>query len=685
MLIRLNNELIKPAAFTLLLLLLLFSCKRNKEDVASEVNYIPRLIEKAWLTSVNGNCVGPINFLDSALEGRDLSVTEKIQVMSYKAAILNSQLQDYDNATRLVDSLLAMIETAGINSYKTDYALANYSKGDILFNQKLYDQAYTYYYKARSIGKINLDSCTLAEYTFRLGLILYRQSRFQEAAEIFQRSYEQSQTCKQDFFQYYRLQQVLDNVGLSYYKSGKFDSALLFYQKALQFINTNGSKYKDREALNDVALAVIYGNMADIHRLKGDSLTAKQLLKKSISINTRKGNDNRDAQFSQVKLAEIYYNEKSTDSLLIILNELRRGLDTVANVRAEMDWNRLMWGYWDGKNNVVAYDHLQKFNSLRDSLERESNQLKSADLTQQIRTMESQYQIQALQKDNEIKNIYLWLAVILSILAVIIVFYIFRSLVKSKRNIELLRSLNERVNEQKLQLQKTFDTVEEKNKQQERILRAVAHDLRAPVATISMLTDLVEQEQNEASRKEMINFIRTSCNNSLELIAEILEAADQSNRKEQGKEFVRINQVIKNSADLLQLKASEKHQKINYDLPKQELFVMVNAEKIKRVISNLVNNSIKFSPKEAAININIARDEEHVIISVSDNGIGIPGELQSSVFDMFTEAKRKGTAGELPYGLGLSICKQIVEAHNGSIWLTSNPGEGTTFFVKLPI
>ncbi len=662
----------------------LLGCKgngKNKKPGSS----IQQLINEASLRSVGGNLIAPITFLDSALEGKELELLERIKVLSYKSEVLNNQLHEYSTATKLADSMLVLLEDAGTNRYKTEYAVANYNKGDILFNQKQYNEAYTYYYKARSIGKTNLDSCTLSEYNFRLGVILYRQSRFQEAGEVFQRSYHQSQSCQPDFFRYYRMQQVLDNIGLSLYKYGKHDSALFYYTKALQYINTNSGKYKDREALNDVAIAVIYGNMADIYRQKGDSVTARQLLRQSISINSKKGNDNRDAQYSQVKLAEIYYKEKRTDSLQSVLNELRKGLDSVSNPRAEMDWNRLMWLYLDGKNNLAAYEHLQKFNSLRDTLEKETNQLKSADLSQQIRSMESQYQIQALQKDNEVKNIYLWLAVILSILAVIIVFYIFRSLVKSKKNIELLRSLNDQVNEQKLQLQKAFDTVEEKNKQQERILRAVAHDLRAPVATISMLCDLVEQEQNEESRKEMINFIRTSCNNSLALIAEILEAADQSNRKEQEKESVSINQLIKSATELLQLKASEKQQSIKYVLPKQEFFVMVNAEKIKRVIGNLVNNAIKFSPKETDITINLSRDEEDLIISVTDQGIGIPTELQDKVFDMFTEAKRKGTAGELPYGLGLSICKQIVEAHSGSIWFTSKTGEGTTFYVKLPI
>jgi signal transduction histidine kinase len=74
-----------------------------------------------------------------------------------------------------------------------------------------------------------------------------------------------------------------------------------------------------------------------------------------------------------------------------------------------------------------------------------------------------------------------------------------------------------------------------------------------------------------------------------------------------------------------------------------------------------------------------------VLIAVKDHGIGIPAEMKDKIFDMFTEAKRTGTAGEQAFGLGLAISKQIVEAHGGKIWFESKPGQGTTFYVELPV
>lgn len=682
-----NLSISKIAVAGIPLLSLLFSCSRiNNDSESKRLTDLRSLIDKAAATSVNGNKLAPVHYLDSALAGRKLTITEEIEVNGFKSDIYNNQLHDPATAMLFADSMLHLVENAGPGHYQTEYALANFNKGDILFNQKKYNEAYSCYYRARAIGKTSLDSCTLGEYSFRLALVLYRQSRFAEAATIFERSFKESHSCNIDFGKYYRLQQVLNDIGLSFYKAGNPDSALYYYNKGLDFIKENGSKFPDRQNLNEIANAVIYGNMADIFRLQKNNATAKQLLKQSIATNIRKGADNQDAQYSQVKLADIYSDEGYTDSMHTVLSELRHGFDTIRNPRAEMDWNRLMWKYYNSRNDSKdAYSYLARFTTLRDSLEKEASQLKTADLSEQIKTMENQYEIQSLQKDNELKKVYLWIAVVSSVLAVIIVFFIFRNLIRSRKNVALLQSLNDQVNEQKYQLQHALSSLEEKNKQQERILRAVAHDLRGPVATIAMLSDLILYEEDAASRAEMVEFVKTSCNNSLELITEILEAADQSKRKEHEKESVSINALIKSSVDLLQLKASEKNQVIQTELPKQDLFLMVNQKKIKRVLANLITNAIKFSDRGATIKIKLAKDLEGAVLTVEDTGIGIPADIQDKIFDMFTEARRKGTAGELPYGLGLSICKQIVEAHNGNIWFESKQGEGTSFYVKLPV
>ncbi len=115
------------------------------------------------------------------------------------------------------------------------------------------------------------------------------------------------------------------------------------------------------------------------------------------------------------------------------------------------------------------------------------------------------------------------------------------------------------------------------------------------------------------------------------------------------------------------------------------MIVSIDNEKMWRVISNLIANVIKFSPHGAVIEVRLTEKPGYAVVEVEDHGLGIPEEVKDKVFDMFTEARRTGTAGEKSFGMGLAISKQIVQAHGGKIWFESKPGKGTTFFVELPL
>jgi signal transduction histidine kinase len=184
-------------------------------------------------------------------------------------------------------------------------------------------------------------------------------------------------------------------------------------------------------------------------------------------------------------------------------------------------------------------------------------------------------------------------------------------------------------------------------------------------------------------QKELINLINETSNNSLELINEILEVANNDSAQ-LNKELVEINSLISRSAELLRFKAAEKNQEIKLDLLENPEELLISREKIWRVIGNLISNAIKFSPVNGIIYVKISADKNMVKIAVKDDGIGIPENLKDKIFNMFTEAKRPGTAGEKSFGLGLSISKQIIENHEGKIWFENNDDKGTTFYIILP-
>jgi signal transduction histidine kinase len=187
-----------------------------------------------------------------------------------------------------------------------------------------------------------------------------------------------------------------------------------------------------------------------------------------------------------------------------------------------------------------------------------------------------------------------------------------------------------------------------------------------------------------ADNKEYVDLIKKSCSNALMFTKDLLTVATAGD-EQLVKEKVDINELVRTNVGLLKFRAASKNQQIEFKVLKHAIPVQVNVEKITRVINNIVTNAIKFSPQYTTIHVVVEQEIDGVQISIRDEGIGIPDAIKGKVFDILTEAKRFGTSGEEPYGLGLSISKQIIDAHGGRIWFESVDGNGTTFYIYLPV
>jgi len=291
-------------------------------------------------------------------------------------------------------------------------------------------------------------------------------------------------------------------------------------------------------------------------------------------------------------------------------------------------------------------------------------------------------QLTLLKKEDELHFLYTVLISIFSGLCIIIAFLVWRSWRRAKNNNLILRSLNKRVQERNERLQKAMTALEESQEENTKMMQIVAHDLRNPIGGITSVASMMLDEPGRNDEDRMfLELIKTSGQNSLELVSDLLQV--HSRVEELKKEPLELSEMLSYCAELLRFKADAKSQRIDLDLT--PTIIAANREKLWRVISNLVANAIKFSPSGATILVKLEQRPESALISVKDDGIGIPDEMKDKIFDMFTKAKRPGTAGEQPFGLGLAISRQIIEAHGGKIWFESKAGQGTTFFVELPV
>ena len=654
-------------------LFVLFSCntKKNASPGTGGLPYIDSLLHQTQKFGPE-SAAQALVYIDSVLAGKSLTLEEKVAVYTHKSMVYSQFLQNNVKAELYADSALYLAgNDEAREKYPTQYELANNNKGEALFREGRYSDAYTWYYKARLLPETHLSNCTKAGYSYRIGMILYKQSRFTEAAKSFQESFIETDDCPDIFTRYLKFQELLNNIALCYYKSGDDDSALLYYNKALTFIDQNRSTHEPNNRWHDIAKGVIYGNMGQIYKDQEKYPEAEKLFRQSIAINFKKGNDIWDAQTAYLKLADLFYKENKIDSMGAALQEIRKSFDVMPNFTWETEWNRLMWHYAEKQNRPSeAYKCLTRYTSGKDSLEKINKAIATVDASSFIKLLEKQHDIDLLTKKNDLKDLYLMLAVSSSILLVVIGWLIWRNAQYSKKNVERLTRLN--------------DTINRQSEEKDRILHIVAHDLRSPIASIMMLSSIIKKADSKEETDKVLQFIHTACNNSLALIAELLGAAESNNNENEVREAIDADKLLNDSVELLRMKASEKKQTFNLQLNGGAKFFTGNREKMNRVINNLLTNAIKFSHDSKQITVTSAVKDKKVQISVQDNGIGIPDRLKDKIFEKFTKAKRKGTMGEPTFGLGLSICKEIVENYNGSIWFESKENEGTIFYMEFP-
>ena len=226
------------------------------------------------------------------------------------------------------------------------------------------------------------------------------------------------------------------------------------------------------------------------------------------------------------------------------------------------------------------------------------------------------------------------------------------------------------------------------NADKDRFISILAHDLRGPFNSILGFLDLLCENIHEydiAKIEKNVNII----NDSAQRVHNLLEAILMWTRAESGRllykpQVVNLKTTANDILEILKPSANKKSITLNC-LVEEELTVVADPEMLKTVLRNLLSNAIKFTHKEGRVSINALQTESNIVITVSDNGIGIAPDIQSMLFDISQVHTTSGTANESGTGLGLLLCKNLVAKHDGIIWVESEEGKGSEFKFTLPI
>ncbi len=230
--------------------------------------------------------------------------------------------------------------------------------------------------------------------------------------------------------------------------------------------------------------------------------------------------------------------------------------------------------------------------------------------------------------------------------------------------------------------------LKELNDLKDRFLGIAAHDLRSPLASIRGFSEVLLDEDAGPltdEQREFLAVIYDASESMLMLVNDLLDiSVIESGKLDLKLQSASLPDTVRERVHMLEILARNKGVSIGTQVVPETRPVRFDPLRIGQVVDNLVGNAIKFSPPGSRVQVSVLNENHGVTVGVRDQGPGIPHEEQSKLFTAFQKLSAKPTGGEKSTGLGLSIAKKIMDAHNGSIGVESTPGAGAVFFFSLP-
>jgi signal transduction histidine kinase len=646
---------------------------------------------------------GELNFSDSATAFRNLNealvLAQKYNDKVFSYLCYSGSAYVYKNHANY-DKFLSYIERA------TEYesALPDSLKKELYYQSSWanmllnkYERAYEWTHKLEQLS-ISTKNETAKQWSLSQFGVLYTEvNEFDKAAQYFCKAIETSlkRNIPIEICEDYRMLARL------YIKSKNFDLALKASEDAIKFADkvtdddfmkyrvyiNHGNVLKEckqyekaitaytkaesigKSIKNAPILVRAYVGLMSIYTLKGDYEKAEfyaRLCPKMEQISTS------DMPPYQNTLGNLYIKqEKYADAINILkqgiaLCEKNKKIDILQN-----NYILISEAYAKSNKAELAYANLQKSVAIQDSV---------FSLENTKRIAEAQFKYSLIKSEEEIKRVkmrqfYFFIAAVFVFLVLSLAFLMYFSKNKNEKN-KILLEKNQEIKDKNRQL-------EESNEILRQFAYASAHDLKEPLRSINSFVNILQKKYlkllpNEAH--EYMGFVTTGVARMEKLLNALLEYSTVLVNDNMGDIPNNIPNILKPIFDQFQNLINEKQASIYYAavFPK----IVMNEAHLKQLLSNLIHNALKFSKDIALINIGYAQQDNEIVIFVKDKGIGMDKSYSNKVFKLFQRLDR--ITHEESVGIGLTICKNIVDKYSGRIWFESEPGEGTTFYIAFP-
>jgi signal transduction histidine kinase len=257
----------------------------------------------------------------------------------------------------------------------------------------------------------------------------------------------------------------------------------------------------------------------------------------------------------------------------------------------------------------------------------------------------------------------------------------------SRIRFEELSAHNEKVHQQNAQLEEMNRQLQENIEAKNRLFSIIAHDIRNPLSTIRATSEFLAHFGDRQDRAETSR-LHTSLLQGVERLSGLVEDLLLWSKSQRGmltsnRVKIYLPSIIANACALWMPNARAKHISLTSEIGWEA--VIGDNDQLSTILRNLIGNALKFTPENGAVVVRTERRGDNVLIAVDDSGVGMTEEAIARLFHIDTHRSTKGTAGESGTGLGLMICRDLIQLNGGEIHIDSAPGEGSTFSFLLPV
>lgn len=551
------------------------------------------------------------------------------------------------------------------------------SIGAIEWGRGSYKNALKHYSKSLKIRRQIADSVGIVLVLNNIGLVYLDWDKTEYVKSYFEDGLRISKEIDYAFGEAYSK----FNLGKVYQKFGEYKTALALYKQV-------NKSYLEQNKMNGVCESLIY--IGSIYEIFEQPKKAVQNYKSAFNIATSNNRTRFMAQ-AATKIGNIYLN---MNNLAEAQKHIEKGIElsetnNYQTLLKDNYYNRykLFKEFRNYKNALADY---QRYTQIKDSVFSEKSMKQVEEMKAKYETEKTEKENQILKKDVQLKQSQIamrenviWFSIIAVVLVTLLAFTMYSSRQKHKKNNALLEKMNNEIRKKNnaitAQAARLKVAVKEMNRLmdfKQNMTSMIVHDLKNPLSAIL--------RQNLSMSKDwQLETARNSARQMLNMVLNILDIQRfESFEVKLNRQKTALYSIAQAACKNVSFLCEEKNIEIHNNIP-EIVKVTVDTGYIERVFINLLTNAIKFSPVNEIVSIEAKKDNNRVVVSITDFGEGIPQEQQQFVFQKFKQLKTKKSGGVISSGLGLAFCKVAIETHGGKIGVESRQSEFTRFWFSL--